>query len=60
VQNGHHFINETGAEARFLVIGTRSPQEFCFYSDIDMKVEARDGSYNYTHKDGTALKGEDE
>ncbi|HEX9858688.1 MAG TPA: cupin domain-containing protein, partial [Paracoccaceae bacterium] len=27
--NGHHFLNRTEAEARFLVVGTRAAQEVC-------------------------------
>ena len=28
-QNGHHFINNSGAEARFLVVGTRAKARSC-------------------------------
>jgi uncharacterized cupin superfamily protein len=55
VANGHHFMNRTGAEARFLVIGTRDPNEVCTYSDIDMKVTEKDGVGVFTRKDGSPL-----
>lgn len=58
--NGHHFVNQTDQVARFLVVGTKSPHEFATYSDIDMKVEMKDGAAVFTHKDGTPYptKGE--
>ncbi len=51
--DGHHIINHTGQEARFLVVGTRSRSEVATYSDIDMKVTLTDGVAVYTRKDGT-------
>lgn len=56
--NGHHFINQSDAEARFLVIGTRSDHEVATYSDIDMMVELKDGTATFTHKNGTPYQGE--
>lgn len=53
--NGHHFINKTDTEARFLVIGTRADQEVCTYSDIDMKVDLAQDGYTFTRKDGSDL-----
>ncbi|GHA51036.1 transcriptional regulator [Amylibacter ulvae] len=53
--NGHHFINKTDSEARFLVVGTKAPTETATYSDIDMKLEVKDGSYNFMRKDGSPL-----
>lgn len=53
--NGHHFVNKTNQIAKFLVVGTKAPQEQATYSDIDMKVELKDGHANFTRKDGTAL-----
>ena len=57
--NGHHFINNTGDEARFLVIGTRTETETGWYSDIDMKVSFDATGFNFTRKDGSPLKGDD-
>lgn len=53
--NGHHFINRTDTEARFLVIGTRAEQEVCTYSDIDLKVDLMKDGYTFTRKDGSDL-----
>jgi len=59
VANGHHFINDTDDEARFLVVGTRAPHEVATYSDIDMMVEVKDGTARFTHKDGTPYEGDE-
>ena len=34
-----------------LEVGTRSNMDVCEYSDIDMRIDARDGQYR--HRDGT-------
>ncbi|MEQ9258565.1 MAG: cupin domain-containing protein [Roseovarius sp.] len=57
--NGHHFVNETDAEARFLVIGTRTPEETAWYSDLDLKVTMTAEGAAFTRKDGTPYTGED-
>ncbi len=56
--NGHHFINRSGAEARFLVIGSRMNPEKATYSDVDLEVTLNDGKASFTHKDGTPYQGE--
>jgi uncharacterized cupin superfamily protein len=48
--NGHHLINKSEGIAVLLEVGTRSENDECTYSDIDMRVSEREG---YTHKDGT-------
>ena len=54
--NGHHLINNTDAPAAFLVVGTRTPTETAFYSDIDMKVTSvNEADSNFTRKDGSPL-----
>jgi uncharacterized cupin superfamily protein len=50
--DGHCLINRTDRDAVFLEIGTRSPKERAFYSDIDMKVERDASGARYTHKSG--------
>jgi len=55
VENGHHFLNRSSAEARFLVIGTRAARETAYYSDVDMKVEDVNGVSTYTRKDGSPM-----
>ena len=56
--NGHHFINRSEAEARFLVIGSRMNPEKATYSDVDLEVELKDGKATFTHKDGTPYQGD--
>ncbi len=58
--NGHHFINNTNEEARFLVIGTRAPRETATYSDVDLKAEIEGGRATFTRRDGTPYEGEEE
>jgi uncharacterized cupin superfamily protein len=58
--NGHHFLNKSGTEARFLVIGSRMNPERATYSDVDLEVEMKDGKATFTHKDGTPYKGDKE
>lgn len=50
----HHFWNRTGAEARFLVAGTRAADDTCTYPDeIDMRIETQGGETRILHRDGT-------
>lgn len=51
VPDGHQLINRSAAMAVVLEVGSRSTDDVCTYSDIDMRVSARDGGY--VHKDGT-------
>ncbi|WP_294228079.1 cupin domain-containing protein [uncultured Shimia sp.] len=53
--NGHHLINKSDVPAAFLVVGTRTPTETAFYSDIDMKVKVDADGYDFTRKDGSPL-----
>jgi len=50
--DGHQFVNNSEAEARFLVVGTRSHDEVATYSDIDLMVEMKNGRATFTRKDG--------
>lgn len=56
--NGHCFVNRTSAEARFPVVGSKMNPEHATYSDVDLKVELKDGKATFTHKDGTPYMGE--
>ncbi len=56
--NGHHLINRTGSPATFLVVGTRTPQDTAFYSDIDMMVTMDADGFNFTKKDGSPLEAD--
>ncbi|MCR9112499.1 MAG: cupin domain-containing protein [Rhodobacteraceae bacterium] len=58
-ENGHHFVNRTDEEARFLVIGTRTPTETGWYSDLDLKVTMDADGFAFTRKDGTPYEGDD-
>ena len=49
--NGHQLINRSTALATILEVGTRSADDVCTYSDIDMQVDNRDDVYR--RKDGT-------
>jgi uncharacterized cupin superfamily protein len=51
VPDGHHLINRSNAVAVVLEAGSRSADDVCTYSDIDMTVSNRKG--RYAHKDGT-------
>jgi uncharacterized cupin superfamily protein len=55
--NGHHFINRTDREARFLVVGTKAKDEVATYSDVDMQVHVSAGTARFTYKDGTPWDG---
>ena len=51
--NGHHLVNESGRDAVYLEIGTRSTDETVDYPDIDMRLERRAGKRTFLHRDGT-------
>jgi uncharacterized cupin superfamily protein len=51
VADGHQLINKSAAPATCLEVGTRTGEDVCTYSDIDMMIESKIG--RYTHKDGT-------
>lgn len=57
-ENGHHFVNNTDTETRFLVVGTKADSETAYYSDIDMMVKIGDGKVTFTRKDGSTLSKE--
>ena len=56
VPDGHHFINRSGTEARFLVVGTKAPREVGTYSDIDLMLTQENGRAIFTRKDGTPYR----
>ena len=53
--NGHHFLNLTDKPATFLVVGTHTPTETGYYSDVDMMVRDDENGFEFTKKDGTPL-----
>lgn len=55
--DGHHFLNRTDAEARFLVVGHRAQREVATYSDVDLILQQDNAVHRYTYKDGTPWDG---
>lgn len=53
--NGHHFVNRSDHEVRFLVIGTRAGKETAHYSEVDLRVELEGGKAHFTKADGQPL-----
>jgi uncharacterized cupin superfamily protein len=47
--DGHHLINRSQALAVVLEIGPSSPDDVCWYSDIDLQARG----FRYLHKDGS-------
>jgi uncharacterized cupin superfamily protein len=48
--NGHHLINRSRADAIYLEVGSRSPDDVTICSDIDMMSKNADG--RFVRKDG--------
>jgi len=59
--DGHHFINESSADAMLLTVGSRHAQDACHYPDIDLhaKPGLRDDRDVFVHKDGTPFAAEE-
>lgn len=49
--NGHHMINRSNADAVYLEVGSRHPDDMTTCADIDLKSANADGLWR--HKDGT-------
>jgi uncharacterized cupin superfamily protein len=49
--DGHHIVNRSNSVAIYLEVGTRTSDDVCAYSDIDMQLTRRDGTFR--HRDGT-------
>jgi uncharacterized cupin superfamily protein len=47
--DGHKLVNKSSSVAVCLEVGSRSAEDTCTYSDIDMVLDRRAG---FTHKDG--------
>ncbi|WP_428407354.1 cupin domain-containing protein [Hyphococcus sp.] len=54
VANGHMMVNRSGADAVFLEIGTRSPDEISSYTDpeVDLKMIKENGGWTPYRKNG--------
>lgn len=55
-RNGHCLVNNSGAPATYLEIGTRLKDDDVDYPDVDMKGEKRDGHYRFLHKNGEPFR----
>ena len=50
--DGHHFVNRSGAAARYLEIGNRDPDDVAHYPDDDVQYVGDADNRRYAHKDG--------
>ena len=55
--NGHRFVNRSDRAARFLVVGSRRPDDVTTYSDVDMVMASDNGAPVLTHHDGSPWSG---
>ena len=53
-RNGHHLVNRTDRDARYLEIGTRAKHERVEYPDADLLAIRDNEGAHYTHKNGKA------
>ena len=53
--DGHCLLNKTAREARYLVVGDRTPGDLPNYPDDDFGARYIDGKRVFTRKDGTPL-----
>lgn len=51
--DGHHLCNESSADAVYLEIGDRTPDDQVEYPDDDLMAQWGAGNWQFTHKDGT-------
>ena len=56
VEDGHCLVNRTTEPARFFVVGTNTPTETVYYSDIDMMVTNGPEMSTFTRKDGSPIE----
>lgn len=54
--NGHHLINSSEASVTFLVVGTHSPKDTVYYSDIDMVAQCAGSNTRFETRDGAPLE----
>ena len=53
--NPHRLVNRSRANAVFLVMSNRHPDDRCSYADEDLTVKKVDGKYVYARKDGAPI-----
>lgn len=51
--DGHHLCNESDADAVYLEIGDRTPDDQVEYPDEDLVAQWVEEGWQFTHKDGT-------
>jgi uncharacterized cupin superfamily protein len=52
--DGHCFVNRSGSDGSFLVVGSRADRETAHYSDIDLVAEITGEGLTFRRRDGTA------
>jgi len=53
VADGHHMLNRSEADAAYLEIGSRAPEDACSYPDIDLHLEPDGaGGHRFVKKTG--------
>ena len=56
VANGHHMVNRSNEEAKFLIVGTSATIDTCHYPDIDLQFEADENGQRFVNKAGVPYK----
>ena len=51
--NAHRLLNRSQTEAVYLEVGDRTPGDAVDYPDDDLVAQSQNGSWVFTHKDGT-------
>lgn len=51
--DAHRLFNDTDADAVYLEIGDRTPDDTATYPDDDLRAERVDGGWRFLHVDGT-------
>lgn len=51
--NAHQLVNNTSELVEYLEIGDRTPGDEGTYPDDDIQAELKDGTWQFSHKDGT-------
>ena len=57
VANAHRFVNRSGDPARFLVVGTKAPDDVATYGDVDMMIPFTGDVPRFTYHDGSEWTG---
>jgi uncharacterized cupin superfamily protein len=57
VADAHRLVNRSDAVARFLVVGSKTPDEVATYGDVDMKIHFAGGTARITYHDGSDWTG---